>query len=42
MFGISVTKAVAATTNFGKVDVEFTLEATITFKGITNKVKESA
>ena len=35
----AVTKAVAGTNNFGKVDVEFTFEATFTVKDITNKVK---
>ena len=36
---IAVTKAVAGTTNFGKVDVEFTLEATFTVNDIPNRVK---
>ena len=35
----TVTKAVAGTNNFGKVDVEFTFEATFTVKDTTNKVK---
>ena len=36
---VAVSKAVAGTTNFGKVDVEFTLEATFTVNTIPNKVK---
>ena len=32
-------KTVAGTTNFVKVDVEFTFEATFTVKDTTNKVK---
>ena len=34
----AVTKAFAGTTNFGKVDVEFTLEASFTINGYSNKV----
>ena len=36
---IAVTKAVAGTTNFEKVDVEITLEATFTVNDIPNRVK---
>ena len=36
---VGVSKAVAGSTNFGKVDVEFTLEATFTVSDIVNKVK---
>ena len=36
---IPITKAVAGTINFGKVDVEFTLEASFTINGVANKVK---
>ena len=37
---IAVTKAVAGTTNFGKVNVEFTLEATFTVNDIPNRVMD--
>ena len=33
---VAVTKAVAGTTNFRKLNVEFTFEATFTVKDITN------
>ena len=36
---IAVSKAVAGTSNFGNVDVEFTLEATFTVQDIPNKEK---
>ena len=36
---VAITKAVAGTTNFGEVDVEFTLEASFVIKDIPNKVK---
>ena len=36
---VAVKKTVAGTINFGKEDVEFTLEASFTINGVCNKVK---